>query len=394
MKPRAKRTHNITNVGAFAIWEKAIALEAQGKEIVHLEIGEPDFDTPVHIAQAAQQAILAGRTRYGSATGSPALRQAIAKYVTRTREINVEASRVMVTPGVKSALFFALHALVESGDEVLIPNPGFPAYQQIVRIAEGTAIYYPLSAENDFQPVSADIEPLITPKTKCILLNSPANPTGTVHSQETLADMVALAQKHDLWVISDEIYYQLHFTKEPPPSIYSLPGMAERTILCDGFSKPYAMTGWRLGFGIFPQELCEPIFTLMVNNHSSLPLFIQDAGVVALEGPQDCVAEMVNTYKKRRDLVVRLLDTIPGIRYTYPDGAFYIMIDVSALTNDVNALADALLEAGVALLPGASFGSNGEGFLRLAFCQSEEKISWALEQVRETIYAMKEAKIT
>ncbi|MGB0387324.1 MAG: pyridoxal phosphate-dependent aminotransferase [Ardenticatenaceae bacterium] len=385
MKPRAKRTENIANVGAFAIWEKANALEAEGKKIVHLELGEPDFDTPAHIMEAAQEALLAGRTRYGSAVGSPALREAIASYVTRTRQIDVEASRVMVTPGVKSALFFALHALVESGDEVLLPNPGFPAYQQIVRITEGTPICYPLSAENGFLPVSADIEALITPKTKCLLLNSPANPTGTIHTKETVAEMAALAQKYDLWVISDEIYYQLHFTAEPPPSIYSLPGMAERTILCDGFSKPYAMTGWRLGFGIFPADLCESIYALMVNNHSSLPLFIQDAGLVALEGAQDCVVDMVATYKKRRDLVVRLLDTIPGIRYTYPDGAFYIMIDVSAITDDVNALADALLEAGVALLPAASFGSNGEGFLRLAFCQSEENISWALEQVKQTI---------
>lgn len=387
MKPQAKRTHNIANVGAFAIWEKAHALEAQGKEIVHLEIGEPDFDTPAHIAKAAQESILAGRTRYSSAIGSLALRQAIAKYVTRTREINIDASQVMVTPGVKSALFFALHALVESGDEVLIPNPGFPAYQQIVRITEGTPVYYPLSPENGFQPVSAEIEALITPNTKCLLLNSPANPTGTIHTKEILADIATLAQKYDLWVISDEIYYQLHFTAEPPPSLYSLPGMANRTILCDGFSKPYAMTGWRLGFGVFPEALCHAIFTLMVNNHSCMPLFIQDAGVAALEGPQDCVVEMVATYEKRRDLVVKLLDTIPGIRYTHPDGAFYIMIDVSDITNDVNALANRFLEAGVALLPGASFGSNAEGFLRLAFCQSEEKISWALEQVKETILA-------
>ncbi len=392
MKLRAKRTHNIANVGAFAIWEKANALEAQGREIVHLEIGEPDFDTPTHIAQAAQESILAGRTRYGSAIGSLALRQAITKYVARTRNIDLEASQVMVAPGVKSVLFFALHALVESGDEVLIPNPGFPAYQQIVRITEATPVYYPLSPENNFQPVAAEIETLITPKTKCLLLNSPANPTGTIHTKKILADIAALAQKYDLWVISDEIYYQLHFTAEPPPSIYSLPGMRKRTILCDGFSKPYAMTGWRLGFGVFPEALCDAIFTLMVNNHSCMPLFIQDAGIAALEKPQDCVIEMVETYKKRRDLVVKLLDTIPGIRYTYPDGAFYIMIDVSAITDDVNALANTLLEAGVALLPGASFGSNAEGFLRLAFCQSEEKISWALKQMKRTIFAIKEAK--
>ena len=384
MKPIATRTRSVTSGGAFDIWHKAMALEAAGQDIIHLELGEPDFDTPPHIMEAAEQAMRNGRTRYDGALGDGTLRREIAKYITESRGVPVPAEQVVVTQGVKGGLFAALFALLESGDEVLVPDPGYPMYHQILELFDSRSVPYPLRPENKFQPLAAEIESLITPRTKCILLNSPANPTGTILSAETMADMAALAIKHDLWVVSDEIYYQIYFSAEPPPSILSYEGMAERTILLDGFSKPYAMTGWRLGFAICPPVLIQPMANIIVCNYSNVAPFIQDAGTAALTGPQDCVQTMLNAYRSRRDLVMRHLDTFEGIDYIYPDGAFYLMLDVRAL-GDAKLLAEAFLVEGVALLPAASFGSQGEGFLRMAFTASTERLEEALQRMRRVL---------
>jgi len=384
MKPIAKRTEKVTSGGAFDIWEKAMALEAQGHDVIHLEIGEPDFDTPVHIQEAAVTALHNGRTRYDGALGDMALRREIARYVSQTRGVETSPEQVVVTQGVKGGLFASLFALLEAGDEVLIPDPGYPLYQQIIGLFDGMAVPYPLRPENQFQPNTADIEARMTEKTKCVLLNSPANPTGTILSEETLAGIAELVLKHDLWVIADEIYFQIYFTEEPPQSIYSYEGLAERTILLDGFSKPYAMTGWRLGFAVCPPQVVPALGNIIVCNYSHVAPFIQDAGTAAFVESQACVQEMLLAYKTRRDLVVRHLDEMAGIRYIYPNGAFYLMLDVREL-GDAQALADAFLAAGVALLPAASFGSQGEGFLRLAFTESAERLAEGLGRMKSVL---------
>ena len=381
MKPIATRSHSVTSGGAFDIWHKAMALEAAGQDIIHLELGEPDFDTPPHIMAAAEQAMRNGRTRYDGATGDRALRHEIAKYITASRGVPISAEHVVVTQGVKGGLFTALFALLEPGEEVLVPDPGYPMYHQILELFDNKSVPYPLRPENKFQPLAAEIESLITPQTKCVLLNSPANPTGTILSAETMGEIAALAVKYDLWVVADEIYYQIYFSADPPPSILSYEGMVERTILLDGFSKPYAMTGWRLGFAVCPPGLVQPMANIIVCNYSNVAPFIQDAGTAALTGSQACVKTMLNAYKSRRDLVMRHLDTFTGIDYIYPDGAFYLMLDVRAL-GDAKLLAEAFLAEGVALLPAASFGSQGEGFLRMAFTASAERLEEALQRMK------------
>ena len=362
-----------------------MALEAQGHDIIHLELGEPDFETPAHIVEAANRALAEGRTRYGWPLGSPALRQAIADYVCKSRGVAVDPARVVVTPGVKGALHFAMHTILSLGDEVLIPDPGYPPYQPLIRIPGGVPVAYRLRAEDGYQIDAAELESRITPRTTAIVLNSPSNPTGTMFSAESLQKIADVALKHDLWIIADEIYYQIHFTEDAPQSLFSRPEMHDRLILCDGFSKPYAMTGWRLGFAVLPPALVQPIRDLIVYNYSSLPPFIYDAGVAALTGSQECVREMVATYRRRRDRTVEILQTIPNIQFTYPDSAFYMMIDVSRVCDDAEELAERLLDAGVAFLPGASFGEMGKGFLRLAFCQSEDRIRQGLDAFRRKV---------
>jgi aspartate/methionine/tyrosine aminotransferase len=367
--------------GAFDIVERARALEAQGVDMIHLEVGEPDFATPEHIVAAGVWGMQNGRTTYTSASGTAEMRGAIANYVERTRGTAVSPANILIAPGVKAALYYTLIALVDPGDEVLMPDPGFPGYQEITRIAGGIPVMFPLRPENEFQPDVAEIESLITARTKCILLNSPGNPSGTINGRSHLEAIAQLAQQHDLWIVSDEIYAQLYYTAEFPPSIYSLPGMAERTILLDGLSKPYAMTGWRLGFGIFPEPMVAPVTKLMVNSHTCVPLFIQDAGMAALKGSQACVTMMREAYRQRRDMVLRELSTMPQLSFVRPVGAFYVMLGTTNGRN-VSDLCDEFLQAGVALLPCKGMGDNGRHYMRFALTKPAERLQEALMRMK------------
>lgn len=349
-----------------------MALEATGAKIIHLELGEPDFDTPAHISEAAHRSMRNGRTHYDSSIGDIALRQAIAAYLHRSRQITCDPSEIIVTQGVKGGIFMTLMALIETGDEVLLPAPFYPPYAEIVRFAGGRGVDCPL-VETGFQIEAAHLEQFVTPKTKAIIINSPANPTGVILSEASLTAVAHIAQKHNLWVISDEIYIQINFTVQQPATIYTLPGMAERTILLDGFSKPYAMTGWRLGFGVFPEVVKTAVLNIIVQAYSSLPLFIQDAGTVALNGSQDAVVRMREIYRGRRDTAVQLTNDIPNVTAPFPEGAFYLYLDISQTGQDAQTLAYQLLEQGVAFLP------IGSDHLRVAFTRPKDEIAAGLE---------------
>ncbi len=356
-----------------------MALEAQGKSIVHLELGEPDFDTPPHIIEAAHAAMLAGRTRYESAAGALGLRKAIAAYLKRTRDIDVPHTQVFVTHGVKGTLYAALATCLDPGDEVLIPDPGLPGNREISVILGVDPVAYPLKVENGFLPIIADLQALVTDKTKAIVLNYPSNPTGSLFPQDTLEALADFAKRNNLWVLADEIYYQLYFTEDAPPSIYNITGMPERTILMDGFSKSYAMTGWRLGFGIWPESLCAAAGHFIVNNVSGVAPFIQDAGQAALEGPQDCVDEFRTAFKERCNYVSGRLTEF-GIKHHVPDAGMYIMLDLRHVENLSERTYD-LLNEGVALLPGTSMGQQAAGLLRLAFVQEMRQLETALDKI-------------
>jgi aspartate/methionine/tyrosine aminotransferase len=382
-KPLAARALRVPGEGAIETLSRALALEAEGVDIIHLEIGEPDFPTPAHIVEAGIEAIGAGRTRYGPAQGTPALRTAIADYIEATRGNPVEPGRVLVGPGGKPIIFFTILALVEQGDEVIIPDPGFPAYAATTQFVGGIPVSLPLRADTDFRIDVEMLRGLVTERTKLLILNSPANPSGGVTTAAELEKIADIALTHNLWVLSDEIYSELYYGETPPPSIASLPGMAERTILLDGFSKSYAMTGWRLGYGIFPEPMVLPVTNMMINGHTCVPLFIQDAGLAALQGPQDCVADMRAEYRARRDLVVDRLNHIPGITCPMPAGAFYVMPDLSGLkVTSARDFANQLLENGVAALPGTDFGRYGEGYLRISYATAQAKLVEGLDRIQ------------
>ena len=381
--PLAARASRIPGEGAIETLSRAQALETRGRDIIHLEIGEPDFPTPAHIVEAGIAAIRAGRTRYGPAPGSPALRTAIAAHVAATRGIPAGPEQVVITPGGKPVIFFSILALVEAGDEVIIPNPGFPAYAATVQFVGGVPVSLPLRAENDFRVEPETLRRLVSERTKLLILNSPANPTGGVLSQAELEAIAEIALAHNLWVLSDEIYSQLYYGHTPPPSIAALPEMAGRTVLLDGFSKTYAMTGWRLGYGVFPSLLVQPVVNMIINGHTCVPLFVQEAGLAALQGPQEAVTKMRAEYRARRDLVIDHLQGIPGISVTTPAGAFYMMPKISGLgMTNARPFVNMLLEAGVAVLPGTDFGSYGEGYLRLSYAAAREKLVEGLRRMR------------
>ncbi len=383
-RPLAGRTEQIFGEGALVTLKKALELEAQGVDMIHLEIGQPDYPTPEHIVEAGVKSIRDGRTRYGPTPGSPELRAAIAEHVAATRGLAVDPEQVYVGPGGKPIIFFTILALVENGDEVILPDPGFPAYAATTQFAGGSPVSLPLRAENEFRIDIDTLRRLITNRTKLIILNSPANPTGGVNTLTELEAIAELALAHNLWVLSDEIYSQLYYGDSRPPSIATLAGMAERTILLDGFSKAYSMTGWRLGYGLFPESLREPINNMFVNAHTCVPLFVQDAGVAALTGPQDFIATMRKAYQARRDLVVDKLNAIPGISCPLPAGAFYAMPAISGLgVTSARKFADTLLEAGVAVLPGTDFGKHGEGYLRISYATAREQLVEALRRIRK-----------
>jgi len=365
---------------------RAQALEAEGREIIHLEIGQPDVPTFENVAQAGIQAIREGRTRYNPPAGVPALRAAIAEDAGQRRGIDVSPSQVVVGPGAKPALFFPTLALVRPGDEVIYPDPGFPTYAAMIGVAGGVPVPVPLREENDFAFDLAIFDDVVSDRTRMIILNSPSNPTGGVLSPPVLEHIADAAQQHDLWVLSDEIYARLTFDGLPAPSIATLPGMRERTVICDGFSKTYAMTGWRLGFGIMPESLAERVGLLLTHSIGCTATFTQHAGLEALTGPQEPVEAVVAEYQRRRDVLVAGLNGIPGVRCRVPQGAFYTFPNVSAFGRTSDWMASHLLEeAGVAVLPGTAFGAGGEGHLRLCFANSMKNIQAALERMAATL---------
>ena len=378
----AERMARIGTETAFDVLVRARALEAQGRSVIHLEIGEPDFATPPHIVEAAKQALDEGWTHYGPTQGHPELREAVAAYVSRTRRIRVGPEHVAVVPGGKPILFFPMLALLEPGDEVLYPNPGFPIYESMIRFLDAVPVPMPLVEEHGF---SIDLDRLhdgLTDKSRLLILNSPQNPTGGVIPAGDLQAIAAMVRDRDLMVLSDEIYSRIWYEQEPA-SIASLPGMIEKTILLDGFSKTYAMTGWRIGYGVMPEGLVEAVNKLMVNSNSCTASFTQRAALAALAGPQDDVIRMVAEFHRRRDAFCDGLDGVPGMRCARPGGAFYAFANVRGTGMNSKELADRLLdEAGVACLNGGSFGAYGEGYLRFSYANSYENLMEAVRRIR------------
>jgi aspartate/methionine/tyrosine aminotransferase len=372
---------------AFEVLAKAKALEAQGREIVHLEIGEPDFDTPAHVIAAAQQALDKGFTHYVPAPGIPELRTAVTEFLERTGRLQTSPDRVLITPGAKPIMFFTILALCEEGDEVLFPDPGFPMYESIASFAGAKAVPVPLREENGFVIDPEELRSLVTDRTKLLILNSPHNPCGSASTPEQLQAIAEIAIEHDLVVLSDEVYWALRYDGEHH-SVLDVDGMRERTILLDGWSKTFAMTGWRLGFGVFPEPLVEPVTRLMINSVSCTSAFSQYAAIAALEGPWDDVDRMLDAFRERREVIVSGLNAVPGVSCVEPGGAFYAFPNISELGLSASDLADRLLdEAGVACLPGTSFGVYGENHLRFSYANSVENIRRALDAFTELVKA-------
>lgn len=381
----AKRMARLGTETAFRVLAKAQALEAKGIDVVHLEIGEPDFNTPKNISDAATKALGEGYTHYCNSQGIVPLRAEIAKEIGRTRNVTIDPNRVVVTPGAKPIMFYSILALLGEKDEAIYPNPGFPIYESMINFIGAKPVPIPLREELDFRLDIDELRSKITPHTKLIIINSPHNPTGGVLELDDIRAIADIAQKHDIIVLSDEVYEHIVYEGEPY-SIASLPGMLDRTILLNGFSKTYAMTGWRLGYAVMPPELVDPIVGLIVNSVSCTATFIQHAGIDALTGPQDSIASMVAEFKKRRDLIVDGLNAIPGISCRRPKGAFYVFPNVKKLGMDSSQLANYLLnEAGVATLSGTDFGKYGEGYLRLSYANSIENIEKALKRIEMAV---------
>ena len=367
---------------AFKVLAQAQALEAKGKNIVHLEIGEPDFDTPKHISDAAYAAMQKGQTHYCNSQGLVPLRVEIAKMLSETRGVKVDPNNVVVTVGAKPIMFYSILALLQRGDECIYPDPGFPIYESMINFTGAKAVPIPLREELDFAFSIDELAKRITPKTRMIILNSPQNPTGGILEEAEIREIAALAKKHDIVVFSDEVYDRIMYEGKPF-SIASVPGMLERTILLNGFSKTYAMTGWRLGYAVLPQEMVDHVVKLIVNSFSCTPPFIQSAGIAALTGPQESVAVMAAEFKRRRDLIVSGLNNIPRMSCRLPKGAFYVFPNIKQLGKSSQEVADYLLnEGGVAGLSGAAFGKYGEGYLRLSYATSTENINKALERIK------------
>jgi aspartate aminotransferase len=366
---------------AFEVLARARALERQGKNVVHLEIGEPDYDTPAHIREAAKRALDAGATHYGPSAGLPELREAIAEHIEKTRGVPVEPDEVVVTPGAKPIMYFVIMALTNPGDEVVYPNPGFPIYESVINFVGGKPVPIPLLEETGFGFDLKEFERRVSKKTKLIIINSPENPTGGVLSPEDVGRIADLARHYKVPVLSDEIYRRFLYDGEFA-SIASLPGMKPQTIILDGFSKSYAMTGWRLGFGVMPKPLAEHLTRLMTNSVSCTATFIQHAGLAAIRGDDTPVQTMVEEFRHRRDLIVDGLNRIPGVSCKRPRGAFYVFPNVKSFGRPSKAIATHLLEqAGLAVLGGTAFGEFGEGYLRLSYAASRDTIKEALARM-------------
>jgi aspartate/methionine/tyrosine aminotransferase len=381
MRPIARRISQLTGEGALAVFARAKELEKQGRSIIHLELGEPDFHPATPVVDAARAAVAGGRDRYVSPRGIPALREAIAEYLKRTRSLSVAPEQVLVAPGCKMALSLAMMALIERGDEVLYPDPGFPIYPSFTRGLEGTAVPFFLLEENKFQPNIGEIAEKISQRTKVLIFNSPNNPTGTVFSERTLGQIAELAVQNDLWIIADEIYARILFSGEYK-SIWALPGMAERTIIIDGFSKSFAMTGWRLGYAVAPKEIVDAMDLLVLNTFTCTAEFTQVAAIEALRDSKSAVEAMVREYRQRRDLFVSRVSRIAGFRCHPPDGAFYAWVNVEDTGMSAEELATLLLEeAGVAVIAGAAFGQAGRNYLRFSLVSARNQLEEALERI-------------
>jgi len=381
----AKRMERLGTETAFEVLARAKELEARGREIIHLEIGEPDFDTPANIKEAAKKALDQGYTHYGPSAGLPEARAAYAEYVARDRKVDVSPEQVVITPGAKPIIFFTILALVDQGDEVIYPNPGFPIYESMIRYVGGKAIPIPLEEDKGFSFDLDRFASLVSSRTKLCIINSPQNPTGGVLEGEVLEGIAELAEKHGFFILSDEVYSKIIYDREHE-SVYSLPGMTERTILIEGHSKTYAMTGWRLGFGVMPKWLAEHVARLMTNSNSCTCSFTQIAGIEAFRGPQESVKEMVQEFKARRDLIVDGLNELPGVCCHRPAGAFYVFPNIKGTGMGSKEVETLMLEkAGVAVLSGTSFGSYGEGYIRLSYANSQENIRKALEKMAEVL---------
>ncbi len=382
----AERMSRLGTETAFEVLERARQLQAQGKEVVHLEIGEPDFPTPEHIIRAAQKALEEGWTHYGPAAGLPQLREAIAEHIAATRGLPVSPQQVVVEPGAKPIIFYTMLALLEAGDEVLYPNPGFPIYESVAHYLGARAV--PVRFSQDSKGFRLDLNHLkdqLSERTRLLILNSPHNPNGSTIPEEDLVEIAGLVDGRDLVILSDEIYSRIQYEgRHFSPA--SLPVLRDRTVIMDGFSKTYAMTGWRMGYGVMPRELAAQVTKLGINNHSCPASFTQIAGVAALRGPQDEVDKMVTEFRRRRDLIVSGLNRIPGFSCTLPRGAFYAFPNVTGTGKSSRELATLLLESGgVACLSGTAFGEYGEGYLRFSYANSMENIRRALELMEAAV---------
>lgn len=377
---------------AFEVLVAAKKLEAQGRSVIHLEIGEPDFDTPQNIREAAKKAIDEGWTHYGPSAGLPQLREAVAKNISKTRSVQVNPEMVVVTPGAKPIMFFALLAMVQPGDEVIYPNPGFPIYESVINFTGAKAVPIKLKEEVDFRLEVDELKNLVSKNTKFMIINSPQNPTGGVLTRDDLAAIADIAINNDITVLSDEVYSTIIYEGKHE-SILQFPGMLDRTILLEGFSKAYAMTGWRLGYGVMKEDLAAQIAKLQTNSNSCTAAFTQIAGIEALEGPQDESRKMTAQFKKRRDTIVKGLNGIQGVSCLSPKGAFYVFPNVTEVVKrtgkKTKQLADEILqEAGVAVLSGTAFGSFGEGYLRLSYANSIPNIEEALKRLKKYIESL------
>jgi aspartate/methionine/tyrosine aminotransferase len=381
----ADRMGRLGTESAFEVLARARALERAGREVIHLEIGEPDFATPAHIVAAAQEALAAGHTHYVPAPGIIELREAVAAFLERSGRLRTSPERVIVTPGAKPVMFFTMLALCQEGDEVLYPDPGFPMYGSIASFVGATPAPVPLREANGFRMDPEEVAALASERTRLLVLNSPHNPCGSMLTHDDVEALARVALERDLVVLADEVYTAIRY-QDDCPSILSVPGMAERTVLLDGWSKTFAMTGWRLGYGVFPAALVEPVTRLLVNSVSCTAAFSQHAAIAALEGPWEPVEAMVAAFRARRDVIVAGLNRIPGVSCLEPQGAFYAFPRVSDLGLPAAELAEALLErAGVACLPGTAFGAAGEGYLRFSYANSIANIEAALAAMERLV---------
>ncbi|MBN1211568.1 MAG: pyridoxal phosphate-dependent aminotransferase [candidate division Zixibacteria bacterium] len=380
-----ERVSRLESEGAFVVLAKAKQMEAEGKSVIHLQIGEPDFDTPRNISDAAVKAIYDGQTHYAPSGGIPAAREVAAEYMAKTRNIKLDWENVIIMPGCKPLIFCAMIALINDGDEIIVPNPGYPTYRSVTKFLGAKPVPIKLREENDFRFRLDEFEQLITPKTRMVILNSPENPTGGILTWEDLEGIYALAKKHDLWILSDEIYSRIIYDVDFK-SISSLPGAMERTIAIDGLSKTFAMTGWRLGFAAMPKKLAEYMFTLAINNFSSTATFTQYALIEALTGPQDAIDDMVLQFRRRRDVIVEGLNSLEGVSCLKPEGAFYVFPNITGTGLKSKEFADVMLEkAGVACLSGTAFGEYGEGYVRFSYANSVENIKEGISRIKKAL---------